>query len=128
MKTRCLMFGMVTVLGALCYVVTAWSQQSGSNGPKVKVFITSRGRGRPQTAEIIKTFNERCAEVTVTMKRTSANYVVLLEREANKSDVARDNKVVVFNKGGDAIFSASTRTLGNSVQDACDAIRKQAQN
>jgi DUF438 domain-containing protein len=36
--------------------------------------------------------------------------------------VSHDNKVVVFNKDGDAIMSRSTRLLGNAVKDACGAI------
>jgi hypothetical protein len=28
----------------------------------------------------------------------------------------------VFNKAGDLIYSGSTRSLGNGVKDACDAI------
>jgi CRISPR/Cas system-associated exonuclease Cas4 (RecB family) len=31
--------------------------------------------------------------------------------------------MAVFNKDGDSIVSHSTRSLGNSVKDACDAIR-----
>jgi hypothetical protein len=36
----------------------------------------------------------------------------------------RDNKVAVFNKDGDAIFSRSTMSLGGSVKDACSALSK----
>jgi len=36
----------------------------------------------------------------------------------------KDNKVAVFNRGGDSILSHSTRSLGSSVQDACNAITK----
>ncbi len=32
------------------------------------------------------------------------------------------NKIVVFDRSGDAVFSGSTRSLGNSVKDACEAI------
>ena len=34
----------------------------------------------------------------------------------------RDNKVVVFIKDGDSIYSGSTRSLGNAVKDAWEAI------
>src|SRR4029077_10426319 len=41
-----------------------------------------------------------------------------------KSILAHDNKVAVFNSDGDAVVSHSTRSLGNSVKDACEAIAK----
>ncbi len=83
-----------------------------------------RGGARPQTAEIIKTFRERCPSVTVTLNKDKADYVVLLEHEGGKDLVRRDNKVVVFDREGDAIFSNSTRSLGNAVKDSCRAIQQ----
>ena len=47
----------------------------------------------------------------------------LTTKAARRSSFAI-NKVVVFNKDGDTILSHSTRTLGNSVKDACEAIAK----
>lgn len=83
-----------------------------------------RGGARPQTAEIVKTFGERCPEVTVTNNRDKADYVVLLDHEGGKGWARKRNKVAVFNRDGDAIYSGSTRSLGNSVKDACEAIEK----
>ena len=83
---------------------------------------TTKGGARPQTAEIIKTFGERCPTVIVNNKQEMADYIVLLDHEGGKGLVLRDNKVAVFKKSGDALFSHSTRSLGNSVKDACDAI------
>jgi PEGA domain len=83
----------------------------------------AQGGARPQTAEIIKTFGERCPDVTVNNRRDMADYVVLLDHEGGKS-LGRDNKVVVFNPNGDSILSNSTRSLGNAVKDACAAITR----
>ena len=80
------------------------------------------GGARPQTAEIVKTFNQRCPDVIVTAKQDKADYVVLLQHEGGKDLVRRDNKFVVYNRDGDAIKSGSTRSLGNAVKDACKAI------
>ena len=93
-------------------------------------FGTSRGSGggavgggaRPQTVEVIKTFGERCPEVTVTMNKTTADYVVLFDREGGKGFTRRRDKIAVFHNNGDVLFSGSTRNLGNSVKDACAAI------
>jgi len=80
------------------------------------------GGARPQTAEIIKTFNQRCPGVTVTNNIQRANFAVTLDHEGGKGYLRHRNKIVVFNRDGDAIFSDSTRELGNSVKDACQAI------
>jgi hypothetical protein len=82
------------------------------------------GGARPQTAEIIKTFGERCKNVTINNKQEKADYVVVLDHEGGKGFVRKDNKVAVFNGDGDSIISRSTRSLGNAVEDACQAIEK----
>ena len=82
------------------------------------------GGARPQTAEIIKTFDKRCPAVTVTNRRENADYIVLLDHEGGKEFFGRDNKIVIFDKQGDLIHSGSTRSLGNAVKDACSAIER----
>jgi hypothetical protein len=96
----------------------SWGASNGSGGG------SSSAGSRPQTAEIIKTFNQRCPEVIVTSNKDKANYAVILDHEGGKSALAHRNKIVVFNRDGDAIFTDSTRSLGNSVKDACAAIMK----
>jgi hypothetical protein len=80
------------------------------------------GGARPQTAEIIKTLNQRCPELTVTNNLSKADFVITLDHEGGKGLLAHRNKVAVFNRDGDDIFSDSTRELGNSVKDACAAM------
>jgi hypothetical protein len=38
--------------------------------------------------------------------------------------LAHRNKIAVFTRGGDDIFSNSTRELGNAVKDACVVMMK----
>src|SRR6266853_538089 len=84
---------------------------------------TASGGARPQTAEIIKTFGERCPQVMVNNIQTKADYVVLLDHEGGKSVLRHRNKVAVFGRvNGDSIASKSTLSLGGSVQTACEAI------
>jgi hypothetical protein len=87
-------------------------------------FRKCRGRRRPvpATSEIIKTLNERCPEITVTNRLDKADFVLTLDHEGGKGLARRRNKIAVFNKDGDDILSRSTRSLGNSVKDACEAI------
>ena len=82
------------------------------------------GGARPQTVEIIKTFGERCPAVTITMDKSRADYIVLMDREGGKDILARDNKIAVFKSDGDLVHSGSTRSLGNAVTDSCNAIRR----
>ena len=83
------------------------------------------GGARPQTAEIIKTFGERCPHVIVNNIQTKTDYIVLLDHEGGKGALRHKNKVAVFARvSGDSIVSKSTLSLGGSVQDACEAITK----
>jgi hypothetical protein len=102
----------------------SWEMSGGGGGSSAGFGGASSGGARPQTAEIIKTFGERCPKVTVNNKQDKADYVVLLDHEGGKGLAKRDNKVAVFNKDGDSILSHSTRSLGNAVKDACEAISK----
>jgi len=131
--------------------VSVFAEQSPASGPtenadKPRVFITdsqsweyvsnsgggggafaSHGAGgaRPQTAEIVKTFGERCPQVITNNKMEKSDYVVVLDHEGGKSWVRHKNKVAVFNRiNGDSIVSKSTLSLGGSVQEACEAINK----
>lgn len=100
----------------------SWEMAGGVGGTSDGFGGGAKGGDRPQTGEIIKTFGERCPSVIVNNKKEKADYVILLDHEGGKDVVNRDNKVVVFNKDGDAIMSHSTRLLGNAVKDACAAI------
>jgi len=106
----------------------SWEMVSGAGVGKQGGGGVTLGGARPQTAEIMKTFSERCSLVVVTNKQEKADYVVLLEHEGGKGLIRKDNKVAVFNKDGDMIHSGSTRSLGNAVKDACDAIRSQPES
>ena len=100
----------------------SWEMSGNAGGANGTFAAHSAGGARPQTAEIVKTFGERCPDVIVNNKPDKADYVVLLDHEGGKGLIKRDNKVAVFNKEGDSIVSHSTRSLGNAVKDACDAI------
>jgi ABC-type uncharacterized transport system substrate-binding protein len=100
----------------------SWETAGGFAASKNNASGFSRGGARPQTAEIIKTFSDECPEVTVTMNKDNADYVVLLDHEGGKGPARKDNKFALFNKDGDSVASGSTRALGNAVKDACKAL------
>ncbi len=114
----------------LIYVLDSesWSMSGGfagrrnSNGGAVAG--RTSGGARPQTAEIIKTFRERCPDLEATMEKEKADYFIILDHEGGKRILRNDNKVVVFDSTGTSVYSGSTRILGNAVKDACNEIRK----
>ena len=101
----------------------SWETHGSAGGTNGTFAAESHGGARPQTAEIIKTFGERCPQAIVNMKPEKADYVVTLDHEGGKGVLRHKNKVAVFNnRDGDSIFSHSTLSLGGSVQGACEAI------
>lgn len=100
----------------------SWEITGNAGGSQGAFGAHTQGGARPQTAEIVKTFGERCPQVVINNIREKADYVVVLDHEGGKGLLRKDNKVAVFNHDGDSIVSHSTRSLGNSVEDACTAI------
>ena len=97
---------------------------SGSAGGGAAAFAShSQGGARPQTAEIIKTFGERCPDVIVNNRQDLADYIVVLDHEGGKGLLAHKDKVAVFeHASGDVVMSHSTLSVGGSVKDACTGI------
>ena len=103
----------------------SWEVSGGGGGTSGGFGGASHGGARPQTAEIVKTFGERCPDVVTNNIQAHADYVVVLDHEGGKGLLRHRNKVAVFTRvTGDSIVSKSTMSLGGSVQDACEAIRK----
>jgi hypothetical protein len=122
----------VYVTDSQSWSLVGWSASHGSvyTTPSGRVegswggFGVTRGGARPQTAEIIKTVGQRCPELVVTDVPANADYALLLDHEGGKHWWRHKNKVAVFDKDGDSIFSNSTLSLGGAVEGACQAIRK----
>jgi len=103
----------------------SWEIAGSGGGANGAWGAQTHGGARPQTAEIIKTFGERCPQVMINNKLDIADYIVLLDHEGGKGALRHKNKVAVFQKlSGDAVISHSTLSLGGSVQDACEGIMK----
>jgi hypothetical protein len=101
----------------------SWSIAGAGGGANGAYGSTVAGGARPQTAEIIKTFGQRCPQVVINNIQTKTDYIVLLDHEGGKGWARHKNKVAVFTRvSGDSIVSKSTVSLGGSVQDACEAI------
>jgi hypothetical protein len=101
----------------------SWSTQGAAGGSNGSFGASSSGGARPQTAEIIKTFGQRCPQVITNNRLDAANYVVELDHEGGKGLLMHKDKIAVFiQKTGDSIFSESTLSVGGSVKDACAAL------
>lgn len=101
----------------------SWSIAGAGGGANGAYGESMAGGARPQTAEMVKTFGERCPQVVTNNKQDRADYIVVLDHEGGKGVLRHKNKVAVFNRiTGDSIVSKSTLSLGGSVEDACNAI------
>jgi hypothetical protein len=103
----------------------SWEVRGSAGGSNGVFGSSSSGGARPQTAELIKTFGERCPDVMVNNNKDKADFIVLEDHEGGKGLLQHKNKIVVFESiSGDTVLSKSTLSLGGAVQDACEAIGK----
>ena len=65
------------------------------------------GPASSENIEVMKTFQRHCPTVTVTADREKADFFV------------RGNKVAVFNRDADLVYSHSSRLLAPAVKGAC---------
>jgi len=131
------------LIGALCLASTLWAQTAVDNENKagdspskaVKAWVlinygsasSLKAGSDPQTVEAVKTFAERCPDVGVTLEKAKADFSVLVGHDPHRPWWRRDNKIAVFDRNGSEIFSTSTRTMGNAVEDACRVISGRSQ-
>jgi hypothetical protein len=78
----------------------------------------------PENIEVMKAFSRLCPGVIVTSKRERADYIVRFDRESPSpvTPFVKGNKVAVFNRDEDLVYSNSTRLLGNAVKGTCTAL------
>ena len=74
----------------------SWEVAGGGGGTAGSYGSSVSGGARPQTAEIIKTFGERCPGVMINNIQQKADYIVLLDHEGGKGVLRHRNKVAVF--------------------------------
>jgi hypothetical protein len=88
--------------------------------------VSVAGGTSPRNVEVMKTFQRQCPAVLVTGNRQKADFVVRLDHEEPNPTTlfVHGNKVAVFNKDDDLIFSSSTRILRTAVNGACAVITR----
>jgi hypothetical protein len=73
------------------------------------------------TDDLTSGFNHQCPQAIVTENLETATFAVTLQREKKNRWSERDN-IIVYNREGDHIFSASSKSLTDPLQSACQAI------
>lgn len=102
----------------------SWAMSGGIGGNDAAFAGSFSGGAKPQTAEVIKTFHEKCPEFPVTIEKSKSDYFVILDHEGGKGLLRKDTKIAVFDRDGVSVLAKSTRTVGGAVEAACRAIRK----
>ena len=105
------------------YVAGGFAVSDGTGGGAMA------GGSIPQTVELIENFGKQCPGVIVTIDKNTAAYVVLFERNTVKRAaggtiglLSKVDKIAVFMRNGDVVYSGGTQFLRNAVNDACHAI------
>lgn len=80
----------------------------------------------PQNIEVMRAFQRECHGVSITASRDKADYVVRFDHEgANPTTpFTKGNKVAVFDRNDDLVYTNSTHLLNTAVKDVCTAITK----
>jgi hypothetical protein len=91
-------------------------------------FPRTDSAGHNQFMELAKTFLQRCPDVTPTIDKNKADFVVTMNwAPATRFFIGgklihKPDQILVTNKEGDIIFSGVARTVGGNTEDACKAI------
>ena len=77
-----------------------------------------------ENIEVMKAFQRHCPSATVTADREKADFIVRLDRESPSpvTPFVRGNKVAVFNRDADLVYSHSSRLLAPAVKGACAVV------
>ena len=103
---------------------TAAQASGDASAGDIKGALAFTGGTSPQSVEVIKEFSRRCPGVVVTNSRDRADYVVRLDHEALNptTPFVHGNKIAVFDKKEDLVYSNSTHLLGSAVKNACSVL------
>jgi hypothetical protein len=106
---------------------TAAQGSAGGSVGDAQGSIAFSGGTSPQSIEVMNAFSRYCPAVMITASREKADYIVQLDHDGINptTPFVHGNKVAVFDRNEDLIYSNSTRILSSAVKDACRVINRQ---
>ena len=96
---------------------------------EAKGFLAVDGGVSPMNTEVMRLFLQECpGTVVVTANRDKADYVVRIDSESVSptTPFVKGNKVAVFDRNEDLIYSNAHRLRKNAVKGACVALETTA--
>lgn len=112
----------ILVLGQTEFTATSQAE------PTVRIWISEKQvasvHGAFPSADLLNALNKKCVGVALTDNPNRADYRLEAGRAwcCTTNGESRGYKFTLFNKDGDAIYSAKTRELKNAAKDLCSAI------
>jgi hypothetical protein len=94
---------------------------------QAKGFLAFDGGVSPLNTEVMRLFLELCSDaVVVTGNREKADYVVRIDSESLSptTPFVKGNKVAVFDRNEDLVYSNAHRLRKNAVKGTCAALEK----
>jgi hypothetical protein len=100
--------------------ITTEASGDATVGP-AKGSLAFTGGKSPQSVEVMKAFGRYCPAVLITSNRDKADYVVALDHDPFDPGTlfVHGNKVAVFDRSEDLMYSNSTPILSSAVKGAC---------
>ncbi len=130
MKSLLMLVGLAAAAAAAekprIFITESGAQQVSAETklPEGKNVLTVTRETSPQNVEVMKAFSRQCPGVVITSNRDKADYVVRFDHEGANPTMffTAGNKVAIFNKSEELVFSTSTRLLASAVKTACAAM------
>jgi hypothetical protein len=102
--------------------------ESGVTEVTADNFVVRKGTS-PENIEVMKSFQKLCPGLTITANREKADFIVRFDRESPSpiTPFVKGNKVAVFDRNEDLVFSESARYLSGAVKSTCSALLRKAE-
>jgi hypothetical protein len=108
---------------------SSWNSFGGSGTASGTGWASAHGRSHSavsahdETVELMKTFQQRCPEVALTVNGDAAEYAIRGNHESNmKGLLHRRDQIAVIRYTGEVVYAGNTRSVGSAVKDACAAV------
>jgi hypothetical protein len=115
----------VVLMDSASWQTRGWTASTDKNSTAVASAPAANGKGGSSAQQLkddlVSGFNHQCPQAIVTDNLETATFAVTLDRE-KKNRFSEHDTIVAYNRAGDHIFTASSKSLGDPLQGACQAI------